>query len=130
LHYANFSDGDLVTAAQGEDGMIVADNSTLQLDHVNLMNPRRPGNSGFFKNSTITLNNSQVTDTEKFTNLWVPSYGLKIQGGEVVLTNNQFSNIQLGISADNSAVLHLVDMATSSFTNVDNLVQWSWWTGF
>lgn len=128
LSYTHLENGNLrVNGKANNDGMIYANNASLNLDNVYVQNSRRPGSSIQTDNSALNISNIQITDDVKETN----SYGVVARGGSLNIAGGWFSHLAYGIIADSLVNLQIgSSMSSSSFDLVDNFISWPGWTGF
>ncbi|PIT86337.1 MAG: hypothetical protein COU33_03750, partial [Candidatus Magasanikbacteria bacterium CG10_big_fil_rev_8_21_14_0_10_43_6] len=79
------------------NGMIIAHNSTVNMDHVFLSDARRPYNMFYSKNSNIRMSNSRIGwSTQKQVRGWNID-GVKIEGGALNIENTTFYGMDRGI---------------------------------
>ncbi|MFA7653869.1 MAG: lamin tail domain-containing protein [Candidatus Magasanikbacteria bacterium] len=133
LRYVNLEKGNSRPTSQpggGDNGMILAKDSNLEMMNVNLLNPRRPLYTVQGNNSTISMTNCEIKDDEKYYNQYIPTFGVKMIGGELNLDSVSIQNIYGGLLGNSGATLHLYNMSGDSFVNVDKLIDWPGWIGF
>jgi len=106
------------------DGIILAENSYLELDNVILNDSYELGIDLHAKNGITKIFNSIISDTEKSNNQYVFNTGIHVKSGELWLNNVQFSNLSFGVwggtqNDPDLAKLYLENMSDTNFTNVD-----------
>ncbi|MDP1709611.1 MAG: hypothetical protein Q8L21_01865, partial [Candidatus Komeilibacteria bacterium] len=131
LSYINFNRGGLLASIPADlSGAVLIYNSTVTLDNVVVADSRAPGNAIQIGNSVVIIRNSQITKTQKFNGLYVSDVGIKVNSGQLNLDNVLFSNFNIGLLGINNGSLpglQMSNMSSSSFVNVDYLIQPTNW---
>ncbi|MBI5221985.1 MAG: hypothetical protein HY980_00595 [Candidatus Magasanikbacteria bacterium] len=130
FNYANFVGGNLTSGMDvNASGALMAENSTLNLNNVNILNSRPPGNAIYSLNSNLNITNSVIGHSEE------PNFdtaGIRAEGGAVILDNVTLQNLKFGIRGDfdDSGLLphlELNNVTDTNFINVDYLWEPNTW---
>jgi uncharacterized protein YvpB len=121
--HTTFTQGNNSLIDSQHTGMITADNSTIHMDYVTLVDARRPYNMFYAKQSDIFLANSSIGwSTPKTVSSWNID-GIKMMGGVLNIENTFFYEMDRGIEG--------YQEATGTMTNMDNThffsTGLSWW---
>ncbi|MEK7212903.1 MAG: lamin tail domain-containing protein [Patescibacteria group bacterium] len=131
VSYVNFNRGGLLTGIPADlSGAVLVYNSTVTLDNITVADSRSPGNSIQTGNSTVTIRNSQITKMQKYAG---QDTGIKVNSGQLNLDNVLFNNFYIGLLGINNGSLpglQMSNMSSSSFVNVDYLIQPTNWFSF
>ena len=125
LHYPNYA---------GNNGMVIAHDSQVNFTGCLINNIFSAGNLVLSNNSTLIFTDSIIGEDEKY-NGWINTgnytAGVELNGGELVLNNTEFRNLNVGIFGFGVVeTLPILDVSSVSFNNVD--VNWfpATWIGF
>lgn len=110
------------------EGTIVTDSSSLSISNTNIWDSEAFNNAIGAKNSILNISNTNIDSPIKKNS----TIGVNMRFGSLNINNVKFNNLLLGIEAGNSndplPILKKKNMSTSSFSNVDYLVEPStWW---
>jgi len=120
LNYTNLEKGNHTNAVNiFYRGMITAENSTLNLQGVNLKNSERPANMVYAKNSALQIDNSRLEWTEEWNDPgdWT-IISLIVDGGSLSLTNSYIDNTDVGVQFYASAVFDPLQLANNTFSRI------------
>ncbi len=131
LHHVVMTGGNGVqprTSAQ--DGMLIANNSTVTCDDCSLINPRSPGNTVQTTNSNFILSNSLIgySTPQAFQTI-----GIKMTSGTLTMGDTLFSNVNYGLYAGATPAppVTATNISSSSFSHVDRFTEpQSWFAQF
>jgi len=119
-----------------KQGVLIVNNSNLELENVDLLDLRPPGNFIRSRNSVLNAQNVSFVDDEKFTeSLSGLAYtsGINVIGGSVSLDSCNFANLNYGVRDFNiptSTPFIMNNMSADSFVNVDTDIEVFGWGGW
>ncbi len=116
--YTDFVSGNsLITKPDAYDGMLLAQNSIINLDNDYLWDIYEYGNVVQARYSTTTISNSVIGDAEISSNIWVPNRGIRVKSGELHLDNVIFQNLTYGVLGGS---IHDLDLTSLYYTNLSD----------
>lgn len=135
LKYADFKRANRhVTKPVQIDGILLADNSRLDIENCVFDDIYEAGNDIQSFNSVLRIKDSLLADTEKSENQRVPNRGIKAGGGELTLDNATLQNLSFGLWANYQGyempILTTNNMTSANFINVDRFWEPTTWYSF
>ena len=115
INYANLVEGGLSTVHNSsESGVLVLDNSNVELNGVELLNARRPQNMVYSANSILSLKDSKISWDNPKSGDWI-IVGVFLNGGHIILDNTYFNEMHYGVRAEQDATGEMFNMTEAHF---------------
>lgn len=108
-----------------KSGQIVAENSAVEFENIQIKDARRPQNMIYSQNSILSFVDSFIGWSEPWqkTGKWV-IIGIEALGGEIRLNNTVFERMDRGIELYSEAILKMENMTAGHFREITDLPWW------